>query len=273
VSTLHKILFVLSFCLLLSCGEKKPVEVNNINVSEQKTTENPAQVDIQTGPQISIDQLIGTANPAEDSLFAKIDIAHADREGLYMHKEAYVAFKKLSVAAEAQGIDLVIRSAARNFNYQKGIWERKWTGETKLSSGENAQQAYPDKTQRALKILEYSSMPGTSRHHWGTDIDLNSFENSWFESGEGLKLFNFMETVGKDYGFCRPYTEKGDVRPDGYNEEKWHYSYIPVSKYYTEYAKQHLSNNNIKGFEGSEVASQIDVVNKYVLGINQSCNH
>ncbi|NJK84501.1 MAG: M15 family metallopeptidase [Saprospiraceae bacterium] len=45
----------------------------------------------------------------------------------------------------------------------------------------------PNPQERALKILKYSSMPGTSRHHWGTDIDLNSFSNSYFEQGEGKK--------------------------------------------------------------------------------------
>ena len=182
-------------------------------------------------------------------------------------------FKKLHAAAQKEGINLVIRSAARNFDYQKGIWERKWNGETILSSGENAKIQYPDAKSRALKILEYSSMPGTSRHHWGTDIDVNSFENSWFESGEGLKLFNFMETTGKSFGFCRPYTRKDASRPEGYNEEKWHYSYMPISKHYTDFAEKHLNNSLIKGFLGSEVANEIDVVNNYVLGINRSCNH
>lgn len=266
---MHRSVFIILSLFLYSCGQQKPATENQV-VSNPKIEKTEL---ISQGPSVSLDQIIGTLEPSQDSLFTLIDINYADREGLYMHKEAYASFKKLNELAKAQGINLVIRSAARNFNYQKGIWERKWTGKTTLSSGENAEVAFPDKTTRALKILEYSSMPGTSRHHWGTDIDLNSFENSWFESGEGLKLFNFMETVGKEYGFCRPYTEKGDVRPDGYNEEKWHYSYVPVSKYYTEYAKKHLTNDNIKGFKGSEVAKEIDVVNKYVLGINHSCNH
>ena len=102
---------------------------------------------------------------------------------------------------------------------------------------------------------------------------LEDFENSWFESGEGLKLFNFMETTGKSFGFCRPYTRKDASRPEGYNEEKWHYSYMPISKHYTDFAEKHLNNSLIKGFLGSEVANEIDVVNNYVLGINRSCNH
>lgn len=255
--------------LFLAC--KEPTSETTLSSSSSEVeTEKPI---VQNGPTLNMDHILGTAEPAADPTFALIENKYADREGLYMHKEAYQAFKRLHTEAQKRGINLVIRSAARNFNYQKGIWERKWNGNTILSSGENAKVVYPEAKDRALKILEYSSMPGTSRHHWGTDIDLNSFENSWFEEGEGLKLFEFMETVGKEYGFCRPYTSKGSERPEGYNEEKWHYSYVPVSKYYTEFAKKNLKNEIIKGFQGSEVAVEIDVVNKYVLGINQSCNH
>jgi len=259
--------FILILFLLFACRESKKSTLVTATTSIKKDTA------VTNNLEISISKILGTLQPSEDSLFTLIDDKYADRSGLYMHIEAYQAFQKLYVEAEKRGINLVIRSAARNFDYQKGIWERKWNGETILSSGENAKKNFPDPKSRALKILEYSSMPGTSRHHWGTDIDLNSFENSWFENGKGLELFNFMETVGKEYGFCRPYTTKDSVRPKGYNEEKWHYSYVPISKHYTDYAKKHLNNKLIKGFSGSEVAEEIDVVNNYVLGINRSCNH
>jgi len=265
---LHRYLFIL-VVVFLACKESG-TNHNTVEAIADPIIESEV---VTQGPDLNMGHILGTREPSTDTTFTKIDIKYADREGLYMNKEAYTSFKKLHDEAKKRGINLVIRSAARNFNYQKGIWERKWQGETILSSGENAKIVYPEAKDRALKILEYSSMPGTSRHHWGTDIDLNNFNNSWFESGEGLKVFEFMETVGKEYGFCRPYTSKGAERPDGYNEEKWHYSYMPVSKYYTEFAKKNLKNDIIKGFRGSEVAEEIDVVNKYVLGINQSCNH
>jgi D-alanyl-D-alanine carboxypeptidase len=106
---------------------------------------------------------------------------------LYLRKETYEAFLKMHAAAKADGIQLVVRSATRNFNYQKRIWEGKWNGQRKIAGNQNAAKAYPDPVQRALKILEYSSMPGSSRHHWGTDLDLNAFNNEWFEKGIGKK--------------------------------------------------------------------------------------
>ena len=114
-------------------------------------------------------------------------------------------------------------------------------------------------------------MPGTSRHHWGTDIDLNAFINEYFERGDGLKLYNWMVANAASYGFCQPYTQKGPKRPDGYNEEKWHWSYLPLAKKLSDQAKQELKDAMISGFDGAEAAQAIGVVEKYVLGINQAC--
>lgn len=220
---------------------------------------------------ISLDFITGAFSPEADSSFVSIDIKHADREGMFIKKEAYDSFIKMWKAAKKDGINLVIRSAARNFEYQKGIWERKWTGQTILSDGSNANTAFSDPKVRALKILEYSSMPGSSRHHWGTDIDLNNFNNSWFESGEGLRVFEWLSKNASDYGFCRPYTKKDSLRPNGYNEEKWHWSYFPLSNNYTAFAEANLKDSMVSGFKGSEVCSEIDIVNNYVLGISQDC--
>jgi LAS superfamily LD-carboxypeptidase LdcB len=114
-------------------------------------------------------------------------------------------------------------------------------------------------------------MPGSSRHHWGTDIDLNDLVNSAFESGHGKKTYEWLSANASKYGFCQPYTFKDDKRPSGYNEEKWHWSFVPVSKLLTEFASKNLRDEMITGFQGAEVAKEIGVVEKYVLGINRQC--
>lgn len=213
----------------------------------------------------------GKFDPATYSGFTEIDTMHADRAGLFLREDAYDAFVRMYNAASADGIILVIRSATRNFDYQKGIWERKWKGETKIEGDADASVKYLDPKDRALAILRFSSMPGTSRHHWGTDIDLNAFENSWFESGEGGKIFAWLMAHAHEYGYCQPYTPKGIERPDGYEEEKWHWSYIPVAGQLTALARDSLKNEMITGFEGAAAAVEIDVVGKYVLGVNDKC--
>jgi LAS superfamily LD-carboxypeptidase LdcB len=256
---------IILFISIVSC--KDDTKGTGDLVSEPSTSKNQAAV-IDT---IGIDFIMGRFNPALDSSFVLIEPKYADREGMYMKKAAYLSFINMWEAAKAAGIDLVIRSAARNFDYQKSIWEKKWTGKTLLSDGSNALKDYGNSKDRALKILEYSSMPGTSRHHWGTDIDLNNFNNSWFESGKGLELFNWLTQNAASFGYCRPYTKKDAVRQNGYNEEKWHWSYMPLSKVYTKYAEENLKNEAIDGFLGSSVNEEINIVTNYVLGISQEC--
>ena len=84
--------------------------------------------------------------------------------------------------AKRDSIDLKIISGTRNFYEQKAIWNRKWNLYNNLNP-----------IHRAKKILEYSSMPSTSRHHWGTDIDLNSLNNSYFNTGKGLKTYQWLK--------------------------------------------------------------------------------
>lgn len=216
--------------------------------------------------------LTGDFDPATHPDFVEIDTAYADRPGLFLRKEVYQAFIQMREIAEAKGVDLVIRSATRNFEYQKGIWERKWTGQTLIDGGKDATVAYPDSVQRALAILKFSSMPGTSRHHWGTDIDLNSFENSWFESGEGQEVYAFLVEFGPAFGFCQPYSPKGPDRPEGYEEERWHWTYMPTANKLMTLAQDSLENGMIKGFMGASTAGQIDVVEKYVMGISEDCH-
>lgn len=217
-----------------------------------------------------IDFLMGKFIPKEDDRFVLIDQKYADRSGLYMQKEAYQSFIKMYNHAAKDNVNLLIRSATRNFNYQKSIWEGKWTGK-RLVSGKNLSQTIPAPLERAKEILEYSSMPGSSRHHWGTDIDLNSFDNTWFESGKGKQLYDWLQLNASNYGFVQVYTEKDSARPNGYNEERWHWSYTPLSKNYTLQAKKHLKDDMFNGFKGAKTAKNIQIVKNYILGINSKC--
>lgn len=258
-------ILLLCFIALVSCQQEKVKKDDNVPTA---TPEKPADV-VDTIP---ISYIIGKFDPANDERFTRIEEKYADRPGMYMRTEAYQAFEDMFAAAEKDGIRLQIRSATRNFHRQKQIWEAKWSGKRLVDGNENLAQSTPDPKQRALKILRWSSMPGTSRHHWGTDIDLNAFDNAYFTHGEGKKIYDWLIEHAPAYGFCQPYTPKDDARPDGYNEERWHWSYMPLAKNYLQSAKQSLSNTDISGFEGSETASSIDVKKKYILGIAPACS-
>ena len=209
---------------------------------------------------VSNDYLLGKFDPKTRPDFVTVGKPYSDRAGMLLRKEALEAFKKMFAAAQQQGISLRIISSTRTFDQQKVIWEGKWTRFAK---------AAPAPKDRALKILEYSSMPGSSRHHWGTDMDLNDLNNAAFErGGKHEKVYTWLAAHAHEYGFCQPYTAG---RSSGYHEEKWHWSYLPLSRSFLVQYQQQLREKDLQGFQGSETAVEIGMVKNYVLGINTAC--
>ena len=203
------------------------------------------------------DELLGKINPAVHTDFSLVPSEYCSRSGIYLRSEVLDEFLVLRQLAEDEGIELIVVSGTRSFNHQKAIWDRKWARSKYMGW---------EKIEKARDILTYSSMPGTYRHHWGTDLDLNSLENSYFESGEGKKIYDFMDRCGEEHGFKQVYTSKDGGRT-GYEEEKWHWSYMPVSSLMLEQYNELVSITDIRGFDGSEVADSINVIGDFVNGI------
>lgn len=174
----------------------------------------------------------------------------------WMRKEAYVAFVKMAKDAQKEGVSLLIISATRPFSTQKAIWERKW----------KERDALPE-LERAKNILLFSSMPGTSRHHWGSDIDINELSNAYFTQGKGLKEYQWLQKNASKYGFCQTYTSKDDGKRTGYEEEKWHWSYLPLATHFMQRYAKLIDVSDIKGFQGSQLAAELQVIEKYVKGV------
>ena len=93
-----------------------------------------------------------------------------------------------------------------------------------------------------LKILHWSALPGTSRHHWGTDLDvfdpdalgteklqLEPWE--YAEHGPFAKLNQWLDDHAARFGFYRCYA---DSATSGVAIEPWHFSYAPLSQAYPE---------------------------------------
>jgi D-alanyl-D-alanine carboxypeptidase len=197
-----------------------------------------------------------------------------DKNKIYLRKETYYAFLNMHNAAKQDDIDLKIVSATRNFDYQKDIWNKKWSGAT-LVDGKNLSKSILDGRERFKKILEYSAAPGTSRHHWGTDIDINGVNPPYFNSQKGKREYTWLVKNASIFGFCQTYNKKGAETPDGrktgYNEEKWHWSYLPISRGLMQEYKNLIKEEDIKGFLGDEYAPNLNLINDYVLSINPDC--
>ena len=204
---------------------------------------------------VHTDFLLGKFDYRSAGDFEKVEKRYADKP-VYLNSVVYAAYKEMHSAAVKDGIDLKILSGTRNFEEQKKIWEKKWNKMQSLSHLE-----------RARSILAFSAMPSTSRHHWGTDIDLNYLENSNFEKGQGKAVYEWLVKNASRFGFYQVYTSREHGRP-GYHEEKWHWSYLPLASKFLSLYNQTITSREITGFVGSDLAEEVRIIPEYVNGIN-----
>ena len=189
-----------------------------------------------------------------------------------LQKEVYLAFVKMQNAAKKDSIFIEIASGYRSFERQKLIWNTKYQRYIKmgLTPSESVQ-----------KIIEYSTVPGTSRHHWGTDIDiyelrtekLNSIlnEENYNKGGVYEKLKTWMDVHSEKYGFHLVYTNEETRK--GFKYEPWHYSYKKISKpmlndFLKLDLKSFLSNQNINGKDGLTSGFIEKYISENLLDIN-----
>lgn len=227
---------------------------------KNETVEHKTEVSVKTAIPIEglkKKEVLGKFDYTKDSNFVKVPNAFSSKT-IYIRKQVLKAFLAMQEEAKKDGINFKIISGTRNFAHQKRIWNYKYNTKFKHIKDPKA---------RMQKILEYSSMPTTSRHHWGTDIDLNSLNNNYFKTGKGKKEYDWLVKNANKFGFYQVYTSKENGRT-GYNEEKWHWSYAPLSSKYLAFYNKHISYKDISGFKGSENAKQLNTIKEFVNGIN-----
>lgn len=156
-----------------------------------------------------------------------------------LHYEAATSLLAMRDAAAGAGIDLTPRSSFRDFDAQLGIWNRKWAGERPLydRQGLAIERSQLTDAQVVDAILCWSAIPGGSRHHWGSDVDVidaaavpaghtvELLPSEYAPDGIFGRLSAWLDANMHRFGFFRPYrTDRGGVSP-----EPWHLSYAPVS--------------------------------------------
>lgn len=215
--------------------------------------------------------LLGKYSPANISYFAKVDKKYINVDkSIYLLKPVYKAYQQMYDSALKEGIKLNIISGYRSWWHQKAIWENKWNGNT-LVEGRNLSKENLNDTVKALEILNYSSMPGISRHHWGTDLDLLEIEDSLFTQGNAKDGYKWLVNNANKFGFCQTYTVIDSIRPTGFKEEKWHWSFFPISEKLLIRYQDYIKYSDISGFDGSNTAIPLRVIENYVFSINQDC--
>src|SRR5688572_23302102 len=142
----------------------------------------PAGRQCRLGPQKVRVRRVRIARMAETRKFTADQLTGRARSHLVelsgptctLHREAAAPFLAMRAAAAADGIDLVAFSSFRDFDRQLGIWNGKFRGERPMQDrqGRPLDVARLTAAERLAAILWWSALPGTSRHHWGTDFDV-----------------------------------------------------------------------------------------------------
>jgi LAS superfamily LD-carboxypeptidase LdcB len=169
----------------------------------------------------------------------------AELLGVRVHRDVVSPFLQLRDEARNAGFDLQILSGFRSFQQQLSIWNRKATGKLAVLDS----NAVPLDIERlsedelVFAILRWSALPGASRHHWGTDLDVydqrarpEGYEIELIpEEVDAGGMFGPMhawldQRIAADsgFGFFRPYDQ--DRR--GVAPERWHLSHAPTAARY-----------------------------------------
>jgi len=157
-----------------------------------------------------------------------------------LHRHVIAPFRNLRRAAAADGFDVVPVSSFRDFSRQLEIWNGKYHGAIALydASGQPIDGTRLSPRGRIDAILLWSALPGASRHHWGTDLDLidrravpdgyrvRLAPDEFAPLGPFAPLAAWLETNAPRFGFFRPF--RGVL--SGVQPEPWHFSFAPVAE-------------------------------------------
>jgi LAS superfamily LD-carboxypeptidase LdcB len=161
---------------------------------------------------------------------------------ILLQPEAGEALAALQGDASAAGFDLQVASAFRSFDRQLAIWNAKADGVRPVHDDEGRTLDVKTLAEPELiaAILRFSALPGTSRHHWGSDMDVYDaaavpadyrvqLTPAEVASGGVFgPLHRWLdERIAADraHGFYRPYDRDGG----GVAPERWHLSFGPLA--------------------------------------------
>ncbi len=156
-----------------------------------------------------------------------------------LHEHVVAPFLALRRSAATAGLDVAVASGFRDFDRQLVLWNDKYRGARPVydATGRQVDVTTLDPAARVDAILTWSALPGASRHHWGTELDL--YDRGALPAGRQLRLepqeyaaggpFHalsvWLEANAARFGFFRPYRGlRSAVAP-----EPWHWSFAPIA--------------------------------------------
>jgi LAS superfamily LD-carboxypeptidase LdcB len=178
-----------------------------------------------------------------------------------LHPFVVEPLKQLALAAQANSFCLRVASSYRNFERQLLIWNGKANGLRAVldKDGEPLDIATLNDKEKVFAILRWSALPGGSRHHWGTDVDVYdasriginySLQLTLAETQDDGPFAEFHQWLSSELNsnarsFYRPYDNNGDNN-DGVAPEPWHLSYAPVADLYGSQMNEEILREQIQ---------------------------
>jgi LAS superfamily LD-carboxypeptidase LdcB len=175
-----------------------------------------------------------------------------------VHNRMLQDFLRLQASAKEAGFDLKVISAFRDYDRQLKIWNAKASGERPLLDDLEKPLDYSQlsPTEIIFAILRWSAIPGCSRHHWGSDVDVYDgntqtatdvklVPSECENNGPASALHSWLDlqfTQNTSFGFFRPFaSDLGGVSP-----ERWHLSYYPISRRMIDEFSFSIFKNNLQ---------------------------
>lgn len=144
--------------------------------------------------------------PADIAALKPNDFYLLNRNDLSLRLPVEKALRKMALAAKEDGINLVVSSTYRSYDYQKNLYER------------NVRQLG-----KAVADRE-SAPPGASQHQLGVAVDFGSISDEFAQTKQGRWL---AENAG-DYGWSLSFPD-GYEDVTGYRWECWHFRYVGIA--------------------------------------------
>ncbi len=204
-------------------GKHKVDLFNNIGSNNSAT----ASVDTTSADALRAEldkwymKLVNPDNSVDRSFISNVDLAEINTKYIsgsdsskLLDRRVVDSFESMCKAAEDDGIALISISSYRTYAYQETLYNNR----VQRCINEGLSRA--DAEKKAATIV---ALPGTSEHHLGLAVDINSVE----ESFENTAAFRWLQENAEDFGFILRYPkDKQDITKIIY--EPWHYRYVGV---------------------------------------------
>lgn len=209
--------------------------LNTMAITAKKALLYGLEPRVETGLTADVD-----SDSMSDLVLVELLSPYHQRETRFkLELQTALAFQAMADSAAKDGIKLAICSAYRPFDRQLAIWNAKASGKrVVLDINEQPADIAPLSDDELVDlIILWSALPGASRHHWGTDIDVFDAEQievkslrlvdaEYRDGGPCAHLHQWLVANAKDFGFYFPF-QKGQ---SAVSAEPWHISYFPVSQ-------------------------------------------